>query len=160
LIPKFLTEKVSLQNQSLFSLHPAGGCNAHERKVVSLVVDNLLATVQPGFTRIQQDALGRCIIKVLRLTFRPAASLGTKSPNTIPKNAKLLTNLGAAETEASNFTGALIYFMKALSADPHHVGALVGIDSVLERLGNLSAAMICSKEAIAQPATDKTGLPE
>jgi hypothetical protein len=34
----------------------------HDRKVVLTVVDNLLAAVQPGFTRIQQDALGRCII--------------------------------------------------------------------------------------------------
>jgi hypothetical protein len=34
----------------------------HDRKVVLAVVDNLLAAVQPGFTRIQQDALGRCII--------------------------------------------------------------------------------------------------
>jgi hypothetical protein len=36
--------------------------SAHNRKVVLTVVNNLLATVQPGFTRIQQDTLGRCII--------------------------------------------------------------------------------------------------
>ena len=33
----------------------------HDRKVVLTVVDNLLATVQPGFTKIQQDVLGKCI---------------------------------------------------------------------------------------------------
>jgi hypothetical protein len=36
--------------------------SVHNRKVVLTVVDNLLAAVQPGFTRMQQDALGRCII--------------------------------------------------------------------------------------------------
>ena len=37
---------------------------AHDRKVVSIVVDNLLASAKPGFTRIQQDALSRCITNV------------------------------------------------------------------------------------------------
>jgi hypothetical protein len=52
----------------------AGICNAlkndnmtaHDRKVVSIVVDNLLASAKPGFTRIQQDALGRCIINEVK----------------------------------------------------------------------------------------------
>jgi hypothetical protein len=39
---------------------------AHDRKVVSIVVDNLLASAKPGFTRIQQDALGRCIINEVK----------------------------------------------------------------------------------------------
>jgi hypothetical protein len=39
---------------------------AHDRMVVLAVVDNLLAGAQPGFTRIQQDALGRCIINEVK----------------------------------------------------------------------------------------------
>jgi hypothetical protein len=39
---------------------------AHDRKVVSIVVDNLLAYAKPGFTRIQQDALGRCIMNEVK----------------------------------------------------------------------------------------------
>jgi hypothetical protein len=46
----------------------------HDRKVVLTVVDNHLAAVQPGFTRIQQDALGRCIIN-------EAKSLGPGTPS-------------------------------------------------------------------------------
>jgi hypothetical protein len=39
---------------------------AHDRMVVLTVVDNLLEGAQPGFTRIQQDALGRCIINEVK----------------------------------------------------------------------------------------------
>jgi hypothetical protein len=46
----------------------------HDRKVLLTVVDNHLAAVQPGFTRIQQDALGRCIID-------EAKSLGPAAPS-------------------------------------------------------------------------------
>ncbi len=46
----------------------------HDRVVIFTVVDNLLAAAQPGFTRIQQDALGRCIIN-------EAKSLGPGTPS-------------------------------------------------------------------------------
>jgi tetratricopeptide (TPR) repeat protein len=77
-----------------------------------------------------------------------------------PKNPTVLTNLGAAEDEASNFTGALYYFKKALVIDAHHIGSLVGIGHVLDNLGNHSAAVTYYKEVLRQPATDNTRLLE
>jgi len=46
----------------IWNLLKNNNMTAHDRKVISIVVDNLLAAAQPGFTRIQQDTLGRCII--------------------------------------------------------------------------------------------------
>ena len=48
--------------------------------------------------------------------------------------------MGVAEKEESNFTGAVYYFRQALTIDPKDIGALVGIGSSLEKLGNHSAA--------------------
>jgi hypothetical protein len=38
-----------------------GNMTAHDRKIVFGVIDNILAAAQPGFTQLQQNALGRCI---------------------------------------------------------------------------------------------------
>lgn len=38
----------------------------HYRKVVSIILVNLLAAAKPGFTRIQQDALGKCIVNEVK----------------------------------------------------------------------------------------------
>ena len=44
--------------------------------------------------------------------------------------------------------------------DPHHVGAIIGIGSILERLGNYSGATMYFKEAIAQPITNNNSTAE
>jgi len=73
LIPKDKTLKLINENivgasgpiidmAGIWNLLKNNNMTAHDRKVISIVVDNLLAAAQPGFTRIQQDTLGRCII--------------------------------------------------------------------------------------------------
>jgi tetratricopeptide (TPR) repeat protein len=61
----------------------------------------------------------------------------------------MLTDMGSAWAELSNFTAAIAFYKRALSVDPHHVGALLGIGDILERLGNRSAALPYYKEAAA-----------
>jgi len=56
-----------------------------------------------------------------------------------PKDPSLLTNMGSAEGELSNFIGSLYYYNKALDISPHHIGALVDIGLVFKKLGNNSA---------------------
>src|SRR5215831_17696760 len=71
-----------------------------------------------------------------------------------PIDTSLLTNLGSAEAELSNFTGALSFYKHALSIDSHHIGALLGIGLVLRHLGYNTTSTIYFKKAIAQPITD------
>ena len=76
-----------------------------------------------------------------------------------PDNPKLLTNLGSAEYEASNYTSALSFYREVLQLDPHHnVGALLGIGTTLDSLGNHSSA-VTFKDVVAASnnATDNIG---
>ncbi|MGC2575933.1 MAG: tetratricopeptide repeat protein [Candidatus Nitrosopolaris sp.] len=45
-----------------------------------------------------------------------------------------MTDLASAEAELSNYIGALDYYKKALSIDPHHIGAMVGVGLISKKL--------------------------
>jgi tetratricopeptide (TPR) repeat protein len=66
-----------------------------------------------------------------------------------PKNPTVLTNLGAAEDEASNFTGALYYFKKALVIDPHNLATLTDQGAAIDELGNHTGAIEYDDKALA-----------
>jgi tetratricopeptide (TPR) repeat protein len=68
-----------------------------------------------------------------------------------PDNPKLSTNLGSAENEALNYSGALSFYRQTLELDPHHVGALLGIGATLDLLGNHSLALTYFKDVLQQP---------
>lgn len=73
-----------------------------------------------------------------------------------PNNPKLLTNLGSAENEISNFISALSFYRQALKLDPHHIGALLGIGATLEMTGNHSSITYL-KEALREPVSTTIG---
>jgi tetratricopeptide (TPR) repeat protein len=84
--------------------------------------------------------------------------LAKKALQLRPNDPRLLTNIGSTLEEMSNLTGTLFYYKKALTYDHHHIGALIGIGDILEKLGdknkNNSTAMMYFKEALKQPITD------
>lgn len=66
-----------------------------------------------------------------------------------PNDPRLLTNLGVAENQISNFIGALFYLKKALSIDSHYTAALFSLGSVFDSLGNHSQALVYFKEVLS-----------
>jgi tetratricopeptide (TPR) repeat protein len=87
---------------------------------------------------------------MFRLELGTKVNIGYLSrPETYPERCSLI-NLSMKE-ELGNFSGALSYYKPALSEDPEHVGALIGVALSLEHLGNHTEAMRYYKQALAQP---------
>jgi tetratricopeptide (TPR) repeat protein len=101
--------------------------------------------VMPVLRSISQGSfLILCLIIIvgLSLLLPNVFVLAKVEKDVAPGNVITVYNKGQALYNSGNYTGAILYYDKALAIDPHYVNALTGKGLALDDLGNYTGAIL------------------
>ncbi len=90
------------------------------------------------------------IVTAICLALSPKILVQIKGDNSvISGNPTILVNKGLALDNLVNYTGAIVYYDKALAIDPHYINALTNKGVTLGKLGNYTGAILYFDKALA-----------
>ncbi|MGA9153144.1 MAG: tetratricopeptide repeat protein, partial [Candidatus Nitrosopolaris sp.] len=91
-----------------------------------------------------------CLITVIGLILLPTIFVLAKVQKDVASgNDTSVYNKGLALSDLGNYTGAIVYYDKALAINPHDVNALTHKGIALDNLGNYSGAIVYYDKALA-----------
>lgn len=133
-------------------LMSAAGCTSSSagRSAGLPLSPSLAQPAKPGpvkqlASKVGESSLGKSVSKAFNLTSTKKAKPTLKDPVSLaekpkPPDADLYVSLGNLRVRESDTAGAREMYHKALSMQPHHLGALLGLARLFDRQGQLDRA--------------------
>src|SRR5215467_1138433 len=105
------------------------------------IINQIISAVSSNLTMVCVTA----IVTAIGLALLPELFVHTKAEN----NVTISVKKGEALYDLGNYTGAILYYDKALAINPHNIDALNSKGWALDSLGNHTGAILYYDKALA-----------